>query len=49
MPTIRNMVATMRDQGAVEVLQNGEVLVGDTGEGSACVKGQENGVRTVLG
>lgn len=39
MPEIRTMVAEMRDQGRVEVLQKGEVLQGHLGEGLANVKG----------
>ncbi|CAM6101619.1 unnamed protein product [Calypogeia fissa] len=39
MPEIRSMVAEMRDEGRVEVLQKGEVLEGDLGEGLVNVKG----------
>lgn len=39
MPAIRNIVAQMRDQGKLEVLQKGEVLDGDLGKGLAGVSG----------
>ena len=39
MLAIRTIVAQMRDQGDVEVLQKGEVLDGDLGEGLVDVRG----------
>jgi len=39
MPTIRSMVAQMRDNGEVTVLQRGQTLRGDLGEGLSNVTG----------
>ncbi len=39
MPEIRSIVAQMRDQGKVEVLQKGIVLNGELGKGLVDVKG----------
>lgn len=39
MPLIRRVVAEMRESGEVEVLQRGQVLEGDLGEGLEGVRG----------